>query len=91
MSLGEFSILTAELDNEYNDMAAAFTNSVIDSNTVRDDYIDKWTSEVNSKKTSAVRRYIVIYTAINAKINNLVNYLGAEIEKETLAYKSIKP
>ena len=85
--LGKFSLLTVELDREYNNQAASIINSEINSNTVRDDYVGKWASEVDSMKTKDLENYITIYTAINSKIDKLLNYLENEIKKETLVYR----
>lgn len=84
--LGKFSLLTLELDNEYNNCVTSILNSKINSNEVRDNYVSKWTSEVNSKKTTDVKRYITIYKEIDSKINELLNYLEIELKKE-IPYK----
>jgi hypothetical protein len=84
-SLGKFSLLNAELDLEYNKMASSIMASEIHSNAVRDDYVDKWTSDINSKKTKDIERYFSNYTDLNSKIDNLLKYLEKEMEKEALA------
>lgn len=84
MFLGLFSFLAIEFDRKYEKKVASITNSEINSNVTRDEYVGKWTSEIISDKNKDVKRYIKIYHIINLKINKLSKYLEDEIEKETL-------
>jgi phosphoserine phosphatase len=84
-SLGEFSRLTVELDRKNDDMVTKITSQEINSNATRDKFFGEWVSDIDSMKAMNLKQYIDSYTKINSNLDNLMNYLEDEMERELLA------